>query len=175
MSQEKEINKEEIINSFNDFFTSNKNLKKDENEVKKLSLADKFDKERLEYSNKVKQITSKLKNVFEISELMTTIYTERQIAVEYYHYLISLLIKLNKVFKSKWSERWEYYTYKSQVRFPNEAEKKNKIISDLKDLVEKRELIENHSKFIDNTIKTLDNIIYGIKSRVEIEQISRGK
>jgi hypothetical protein len=46
---------------------------------------------------------------------------------------------------------------------------------DLADQVEQRATIENHSKYIDKTISTMDNIIFAIAKRVEIEQISRGK
>ena len=167
--------KEKIVDSFNSFFASNVSKKTEENEVKQITLSNRFGEERIQWTTKIKNLTQKLKNIYKIAELQTELYTERQIAVEYYHYLISLMIKINKVYKTKWAERWEHYTYKSQTRYPNEKEKQTKIISDLRDIIEKREIIENHSKYMDNTIKTLDNIIFGIKARVEIEQISRGK
>ena len=167
--------KEKIIDSFNDFFSSKTQLKKDEKDIKELTLSEKFDKERLEYSVKIKNMSAKFKDVFKVAELMTVLYTERQLCVDYHHYLINLLIKLNKVYKTKYSEKWEYYTFKSQKRYPNEAEKKTKILVDLKEIVEKRALIDNHSVFLLDTTKTIDNLIYGVKYRIEIEQISRGK
>ena len=48
-------------------------------------------------------------------------------------------------------------------------------MADLAPTISLRDQIENHSKFIDKTVGTMDNIIFGIKSRVEIEQILRGK
>jgi hypothetical protein len=48
-------------------------------------------------------------------------------------------------------------------------------MADLAPTVSLRDQIENHSKFIDKTVGTMDNIIFGIKNRVEIEQILRGK
>jgi hypothetical protein len=141
----------------------------------KETLEERFSRERLEWSHKIQEMSSKFKNVFTIAELMTTLYTERQLAVEYYHYLISLMIGLNKKYNAAYAERQDYYTNKSQVRYPNETMKHNRIQADLADMVEKRAMLENHSKFIASTIQTLDNIIFGISKRVEIENIARGK
>jgi hypothetical protein len=106
---------------------------------------------------------------------MTTLYTERQRAVEYYHYLISLMIGMNRKYNASYAERQDYYTNKVQIRYPNESTKHNRILVDLADQVQNRAMIDNHSKFIEKTIGTLDNIIFAIPKRVEIEQISRGK
>jgi len=144
-------------------------------QIKEESLEDRFAREREEWSEKIAEISKKMKQVFDIPELMTTLYTERQRAVEYYHYLITLLIGMNKKYNAAYAERFDYYTTKAQVRYPNESTKHNRILVDLQDMVEKREMVNNHSKFIDKTIGTLDNIIFAIPKRVEIEQISRGK
>lgn len=139
------------------------------------SLEDRFARERLEWSEKIAEVSKKMKGIFEIPELMTTLYTDRQRAVEYYHYLITLLIGMNKKYNAAYAEKYDFYTNKVQIRYPNESTKHNRIMVDLGDIVEKRSAIDNHSKFIDRTIGTLDNIIFAIPKRVEIEQISRGK
>lgn len=155
-----------------DFFNINPNP---EEEPKKESLEEKFAKERLEWSGKVAEMSQQMKSVLKVSELMTEVYTERQRCVEYYHYLISILIKINKEYRRQWSEKHDYWTWKSNIRYPNENSKNNKIQVELADILEKRELIDNHSKFIDKTASTIDNLIYAIPKRIEIEQISRGK
>jgi hypothetical protein len=152
-----------------DFFNINPEVKPEK------SLEDKFSDERLEWSEKVAQMSEKMKSVMKVSELMTDIYTERQRCVEYYHYLISILIKINKEYRKNYAERWDFWSYKSQIRYPNNTALDNKIKTELADVLEKRELIDNHSKFIDKTVGTIDNLIYAIPRRIEIEQISRGK
>lgn len=139
------------------------------------SLKDKFQREREEWSEKIEVMSLKMKKIMEIPELMTDLYTERQRCVEYHHYLISLAIGLSKTYRSQYAKRQDYYNFKSQVRFPNETSKDNRIKVDLADLVETRETLDNHIKFMDKTVATLDNIIYAIPRRVEIEQILRGK
>jgi len=142
---------------------------------KEESLDARFARERLEWSQKIEDMSSKMKNVMQVAELMTTLYTERQRAVEYYHYLISLIIPMNKKYNQAYAERYDYYTNKVQIRYPNESVKNNRIHVDLCDIIEKRAIVDNHSKFISSTIQTMDNLIFAIPRRVEIEQISRGK
>jgi len=141
----------------------------------KETLETRFAKERIEWTGKIKDMSDRMKDIFKVSELMVDIYTERQRAVEYYHYLISIFKKVSRAYTKEWSEKYQHYSFKSQVRFPNERTKELQILSEMSDIVEKREEIENHAKFINNTIGTIDNLIYGIKYKVEIEQISRGK
>lgn len=142
---------------------------------KEETLDEKFARERLEWSEKVAEMSAKMKQIFSIPELMTYLYTERQRAVEYYHYLISLMIGMNKTYHKAYDERYDFYTHKAQVRYPNESTKNNRILVDLADQFEKRAMVDNHSKFVEKTISTLDNLIFAIPKRVEIEQISRGK
>jgi hypothetical protein len=146
-----------------------------EEKTEKETLEVRFSGERLSWSTKVKEMSGKLKKALDVAELMTEIYTERQRALEYYHYLISLLIKINKNYRKAYAERHEYYSYKSQKRFTNEPSKNNQIQTDLEGTVEKREMLDNHAKFMDGSIKTMDSLIFGMKTRIDIEQIARGK
>ena len=165
------MSQEILPNSFDDFIKESQK----EEEKQQDSLELRFKKERLEWTEKIKEMSAKLKNVVEISLLQVDIYTERQRCVEYHHYIISLLIKINKEYRKQYAVKYDYYSNQSQIRYPNESTKVNKILSELSDLVNKKEALENHSKFVNATIATLDNIIYGIKSRIDLENIIRGK
>jgi hypothetical protein len=164
----------DIPENFDDFMNPQPETSK-EGELEKETLENRFSRERLEWSGKIKDMSSQLKNVVQVGELMTSIYTERQRALEYYHYIISLLIQINKKYNKGYSDKWKFYTYQGNERFPNESAKNMRIQSELGDLKEKRELLDNHAKFMNSTVSTIDNIIFGIKTRVDIEQIARGK
>ena len=163
-----------IPNSFDDFI--NPQVQATPTDItEKDTLVTRFTNERLQWSAKVKDLSENFKSILKTGELQTVIYTERQRALEYYHYLISLLIKINKTYRKIYAEKYDFYSWKSQKRFPNETTKNNQILSEMEELVEKREMIENHSKFCDGVLKTLDQVIFGIKSRIDFENIARGK
>jgi len=160
-----------IPNSFDDFIKENPPENKDREDTMEV----RFAKERVEWTEKVKNMSTMMRKIVDTAELMTTLYTERQRGVEYYHYLLTLLSKINKTYRKQYAEKFDFYTYQTQKRFPNERSKEIQIMADLAPTISLRDQIENHSKFIDKTVGTMDNIIFGIKSRVEIEQILRGK
>jgi hypothetical protein len=134
-----------------------------------------FTKERLEWTKKIEGMSKKLRNLQELNDLLTEIHTERQRAVEYYHYLEHIFSKITMKYRKQWAERYDYYSYQSQKRFPNEKTKEIQILSDLNDIVLKREMLSNHLKFMDSSIKTVDNITYGINHKIKIEELSKGK
>jgi len=138
-------------------------------------LDDKLSKKRDEWTNKIKDMGKKLKSLQDANDLLTDIYTERQLAVEYYHYLIAVFSKINKKYYKEWSDRYDFYTYQSNKRFPNEKQKTIQIMSDLGEIVIKRELLENHLKFMDKSIDSIDGIKFGIGYKIEIEKLSKGK
>jgi len=151
-----------------DFFNINPNEKQEE------TLEEKFTKERAEWKKNIFEMSQQMKNLLKISELMVEIYSRREICIEYYHYLISILIKINREYRKLYAERHDFWSFKSSIRYPNENSKNNKIQTELAVIVEKREMIENHSKFMLETKNTLDNIIYAIPKRIDIEKIARG-
>lgn len=181
MKEKKEAGNQIIQGSFEDFTKEEpkddiitEQWKKEEKQ-KQESLAEKFTKERFEWTDKIKNMAQRLKKVFEIHELLTEVYTERQRAVEYNHYLINLMNRVNISYRKQYAEKYEHYSFQSQKRFPNETTKNNQILSEMSEIVNQKEQLANHAKFMENTTKTIDNLIFGIKYRIEIEQMSRGK
>lgn len=158
----------DLRNSFDHLF-ENKNEEQEE------TLAKKFERQRNTWKEIIDELSNSMKNLDGLLSLMDRVYSERQKAVDYYHYLHSLVIKLNKTYRKEFANRYNYHTWQSQRRFPNDKTKTNQILTEIEDLFEKLELVKSHQKHMEKTIGTLDNIIFGIKSRIEIEQIKRGK
>jgi len=138
------------------------------------SLEQQFERERAEWNEKIKTMSTKMKKTLDMAELMTTVYTDRQQCLEYYHYLLSVLIRLNVKYRKEYAEKYDFWTTKSPIRYPNESTKVNKILSEMSKIHEEREMVENHSKFISGTISTIDNVIYAIPRRIELEHFVRG-
>ena len=107
---------QQIPSSFDDFIKE----EVPENKEGQDTMEARFAKERVEWKSKVQNMSIMMKRLPDVAELMTNIYTERQQAVEYYHYLLTLLQKVNKTYRKQFSEKYDFYTYKSQKRFPND-------------------------------------------------------
>jgi len=162
-----------LPDSFDDFLASEKKSEDKEKDTKHQDLDEYYADKRLKWSDKVKELAARLKDVHNIPTLQVDLYSDRQVAVEQYHSLYSLLIGVNKKYNRKYAERFKHYTDSIQFR-ANKEQITTLINNDLETLVLYREKLQNHYKYMLNTISTIDNIIYGIKSRVEIEQIRLG-
>ncbi|NBO21947.1 hypothetical protein EBU94_01205 [bacterium] len=137
------------------------------------ALATRFRKEREEWISKIQDFSDNLRTVSQIGELMVEVYSQRQIAVEYSHTLMSHIIKINKIYREKKHEKYIYYTQNYDVRLDKDA-REGHIGYDLTEIIEKRDMVQNHLEYFRETIKTIDNIIFGIKHRISLEEYRRG-
>ncbi len=131
-----------------------------------------FDRERIEWSENIENLSRQLKDIDTLAELQTRVYSERQKAVEYYHYLMTLLANKNREYRKKYKERFEFYSYSYDLRIKDDL-KGSFIANDLSEIFSIKEALENHMKFMDKTIGTVDNIIFGIKHRISLEEYKR--
>ena len=75
----------------------------------------------------------------------------------------------------EFADKYRHYSWNSQYRFPNEKTKQNQILAEIEDLYEMKEALTNHAKYMSDTIQTIDNVIFGIKYRLDVERASVGK
>jgi hypothetical protein len=136
------------------------------------TIQDRFYRERREWEAKVKSLSSRIKDINTIASLQVDVYSARQQLVEYYHYLVSLIGGKNAEIRKRQRERLEFYT--TGYDFKLDKEQKNMYIRvDLEDLFIIRDEMENHMKYIGSTMGTVDNIIFGIKHRITLEEYKR--
>ena len=84
---------------------------------------------------------------------------------------MSKLSNLTRAYKANYSQKYNYYKTQAQIRYSSEAAINAQIDADLKDEKYQIELLDQHAKYISETIKTIDNLIYGISSRIRIEEL----
>lgn len=136
------------------------------------TLSERFNRERREWETRVKSMSQRIRDINDIASLQVDVYSSRQELVEYYHYLVSLIATKNRELRKKKRERIEYYT--TQFDYKLDKEQKNMyIMVDLEDLYTSRDALENHMKYISATMNTIDNIIFGIKHRITLEEYKR--
>jgi len=137
------------------------------------AIYERFKKEREEWTTRIGEYSQRLKDIYAVGDLLTDVYSQRQIALEYAHTLMSHLIKVNKIYREKRQERFNFYSRDYDLRLDKES-KYEHITYDLTDIVERKEMLENHLDFFRETVKTIDNIGFGIKHRISLEEYRRG-
>jgi len=132
-----------------------------------------FKQEREEWTGKINGMSARLKDIYEVADLQVDLYSQRQIAVDYTHTLMTHLTKINRIFRERKIERWEHYTRNYDLRMDKDP-KELHIYVDIADVVERKDFIQTHLEFMRETIRTIDNMCYGIKHRLALEEYKRG-
>lgn len=132
-----------------------------------------FDNERSEWKEKIQVISLSLKSIKTVAEAQVELFSNRQILLEYSFKLAQVVSKLNSKEKQERAKKLKEYSENSNIRYGSN-ETKLLIEGDVAEISEKIELVEGHRKFIDQTIQTVDHMLYGIRQRIALEEYLRG-
>lgn len=148
----------------------NNSSKKEEKE----SISKRFDRERSEWEFKIGKMSSKMKDIGILSDVLTDALSQRQIALDYTHTLMTLLTKINAELRKKKKERFLYYSQNYDLVL--QKDQKNMFIDvDLEKNVKIQELFSNHLSYMRGTIDTLDKILFGVNWRIKMEEYKRSQ
>jgi hypothetical protein len=132
-----------------------------------------FEAERAEWREKIQVISLNLKSIKTVAEAQIELFSTRQILLEYSYKLASIISKLGTKERQERARKLREYQESKDVRY-GANETKTMIEADLSEITQKIELVEGHRKFLDQTIQTVDHMLYGIKSRIALEEYLRG-
>ena len=134
---------------------------------------ERFEQERNEWTEDVKSISSRFKNIEDMVEVQVDLYSKRQQAVEYMHQLMVLQSRLKKNWIAEYKKAYESLHLDADYRY---SEKEKQRIAEEKTSTSKLklEILQSHVDFFKETVKTIDNMIFGVKHRLEIEDFRRG-
>jgi hypothetical protein len=132
-----------------------------------------FKAERAEWREKIQVISLNLKSIKTVAEAQIELFSTRQILLEYSYKLASIISKLGTKERQERARKLREYQESKDVRY-GANETKTMIEADLSEITQKIELVEGHRKFLDQTIQTVDHMLYGIKSRIALEEYLRG-
>lgn len=126
-----------------------------------------------EWLKRINELNSSMKTLEGIRDLQSKIVTERQIAVDYYHKVLGMLSTLNKEYRPLYAQKFEYFKREHPIKYTDTA-----IVSQIQSILSAKifdiELMNNHAKYMQETIKSIDDIIYAIQNRVQLEKLIRG-
>jgi hypothetical protein len=132
-----------------------------------------FAPERTEWTERVRELSIRMKNIREIGEVQVELYSDRQKILEYSYKLGQILTKLNSNYRTEKRAKMVYYSEEHNTRY-GANEKTSLIDGDLAEIKRKIDLVDNHMSFMNETTKTIDHMLYGIKSRISLEDFMRG-
>jgi hypothetical protein len=132
-----------------------------------------FSEERTDWKEKIQILASKIKDIHTLGEAQVDMFSNRQILLEYSYKLAGIISKLNTKYKVEKAKKLREYSENNNIRY-GATEKTTLIDGDLTDIVEKMELVENHRKYMDQTMQTVDHMLFAIKSRIALEDYLRG-
>ena len=140
-----------------------------------------FDERRSYWMQVVSSMNERLLRMDDITSLQGEIFSRRQEAVENYHNLSAILAKKAKVYKENSAQKYKEIRLlkvsqgSNTYMFPTEGSVREQIEAQLSGDKYLIDIIENHINYLDNTIKTIDGIIYSISNRIKVEEIKIGK
>ena len=135
--------------------------------------AKRFEDERAEWTEKVKVLALYMKDIRTLATAQVDLFGSRQSLLEYSYKLAQIVSKLNTKYKSEKSKKMREITENTDYKYGSN-EKTLIIEGDLSEISGKIEMVESHRKFIDQTVQTIDHMLYGVKSRISLEDYLRG-
>jgi hypothetical protein len=130
-------------------------------------IKERFIEERTAWKEKVVDMAKRMKMVKDLPELQVDLYTYRQEAIEYYYNLNLAVIKLEKKY-SKLKRKLVEEINDKDVRY-GKTDMNTIVDGAAADQKHHVEMIKSHASYFYETVKTIDNMIFGIKHRLEME------
>ena len=131
-------------------------------------LEEKFIQDRGEWKDKIKDLISKSKTYNELAECQVFMLSYRQILLDKISEFKSTVYKRNAAWDKYWKESYRNYSLNYDIKLTN-GEKNAFIKADLAPLKIQISLIESHIDYYDQCIRTLDNMAFAIRNRIQLE------
>lgn len=140
-----------------------------EQDKTKLRISKKFKARREEVSKEIYQNIEKLSNLKTLKDAQVNMLSLRQRLLEDNHTLLEHISVLRKKFRDEKAKEMETLSKNMQLRY--QSNEKNVVIDGRTSAIkETLEIFENQIEFFNESIKTIDNVIFGIKTRLDIEK-----
>lgn len=130
-------------------------------------IKERFVEERVRWKERVVDMANRMKKMSELAEVQIDLYTYRQEAIEYYYNLNLAVIKLEKKY-SKLKKKLVEEVNDKDVRY-GKTDMTTIVDGAAADQRHHIEIVKSQASYLHETVKTIDNMIFGIKHRIEIE------
>jgi len=134
-----------------------------------LKLDEYLNNQRVEWTEKIKGLTEDLKRGNNLEEVSAYTLSYRQIMVDQLASLGGRIRTQKSVVDRKYKTKWiEYYQYDYKL---TDKQRERFLEADLADDKHMLELLDTQKAFLEGSIKTLDNMGFAIKNRLDISKL----
>lgn len=137
------------------------------NEEKTKSIEVLIGKSKEKWSNKIQTIIKMIRNINEVSEAQVLMLSYRHQLVDSITDIQFNLYKMQGYFDSEYKKKYRNYTTGYDIKL-NGGEKDKFVRADLSSIKRQIQIVESHIDFCRECIRTLDNLGFAIKRRMEI-------
>jgi uncharacterized protein YoxC len=143
-----------------------------EQQEAQMTLSERLLMEQKTWRIKITDITEHMKKIQTLVDAQMEMYNSRQMLLEQKHYYMSLMAKVDKKYKASRKNRLDHYYKNSDIKY-NKIEIEMLINADTADDKDMIIALEDHIDYLEETVKTIDNQIYGIRHRIDLEAYKR--
>ena len=135
-----------------------------------------FAKQREDISKEVYRCASMMRNIKELSSIQTASLSLRQRLLEDSHILMAQLYEIRKKYNQRRGVLFGNIVNNLQLRIKTLSEKDGIVDGDEEVLKIKMniDLLGGQVEFYSDTIKTVDELIYGMRTRIDMEKLLGG-
>lgn len=132
--------------------------------------------QRAKWTKEVEELNASMSSLVKVDELMNTVYSKRQSAVDYYYAMNNVILKQSKEYKASFNKMFNEIKINgfNGMRFTSDQGIQRQVEVELQDKKELIDLLVSQNAFIKETIATIDNIIYAIKDKIKIKEMLNG-
>lgn len=136
---------------------------------KLLKLDEFLGKQRLDWTQKIKELADQLKRGINLEEVSSYTLSYRQILVEHLASMSNRIRTQRTAVDQKYKQKWlEYYNFDYKL---TDKQRERFIDADLADDKHMLDLLESQKSFLEGSIKTLDNMGFAIKNRLDMSRL----
>lgn len=142
-----------------------------EGEGEKKSFGDRLADVRSMWTDVIKTLTSRFKDIADVEKLLNEVYIRRQECVEHTSSLQTIHAALERKYNREKVARYLNLKTNAQLRYNSDSAIYAQIDVELEEMVSNIKLLDIHIKAMRETLGTIDDIIYGIRERVKLFEI----
>lgn len=149
-------------------------MEEQEKQQSSITLEDWVAEHQDRWNQRIAELNKRMKSVPDLVELLNVVYAARQDAVEYYYSLLNKIAPMSRTYNQRYAVEYNNLKTNAQIRYTTEAAINAQIAANLADFLYTKDLLDIHARFMADTIKSIDNLIYGINHRIHLEELMEG-